>query len=210
MTRSFVPALALICAAIVLPGSARSQQPTTPSPTYRVEVLIFRALTPSGSAENWGARSAERFVEGEAQPAKGNAQVGRFTRALGPRELQLRQVADRLRASGAYEPVAHVGWMQTASDWGTRAGFSVGRLGIHAPGLSGTVFLERGQFLHLGMTLAYEMPTPPAGLGAGSGTVFHLDQSRRIRFYERNYYDHPAFGVIALVTPSQGARPAGR
>jgi len=37
-----------------------------------------------------------------------------------------------------------------------------------------------------------------------------MNQSRRIRFYERNYYDHPAFGVIALVTPTQGKRPPGR
>ena len=28
--------------------------------------------------------------------------------------------------------------------------------------------------------------------------------------YERDYYDHPAFGVIALVTPAQGARAPGR
>ena len=31
-----------------------------------------------------------------------------------------------------------------------------------------------------------------------------------VRFYERSYFDHPAFGVIALVTPAQGARAPGR
>jgi hypothetical protein len=31
-----------------------------------------------------------------------------------------------------------------------------------------------------------------------------------VRFYERSYFDHPAFGVIALVAPAQGARPPGR
>jgi hypothetical protein len=54
------------------------------------------------------------------------------------------------------------------------------------------------------------MAAPPEGLGAGADTSFTLNQSRRVRFYERNYYDHPAFGVIALVTPSQGQRPPGR
>jgi hypothetical protein len=72
------------------------------------------------------------------------------------------------------------------------------------------VFLERGQYLHLGMTLTYADPSPPAGMGAAPGTAFTINQSRRIRFYERNYYDHPAFGVIALVSPAQGARPPGR
>jgi hypothetical protein len=78
------------------------------------------------------------------------------------------------------------------------------------PGLSGTVFLERGQFLHLGMTLTYAMASPPAGLGAAPDTPFTINESRRVRFYERNYFDHPAFGVIALVTPARGARPPGR
>ena len=43
-----------------------------------------------------------------------------------------------------------------------------------------------------------------------TGTTFTINETRRVRFYERNYFDHPAFGVIALVTPAQGARPAGR
>jgi len=67
-----------------------------------------------------------------------------------------------------------------------------------------------GQFLHLGLSLSYAMPSPPDGLHAAPDTPFTLNQSRRVRFYERNYYDHPAFGVIALVTPSQGARAPGR
>jgi hypothetical protein len=109
-----------------------------------------------------------------------------------------------------YVPVAHTAWAQTASSWGTRAGFSLQKLGIEVPGLSGTVFLERGQWLHLGMSLTYAMAAPPQGLGAAPDTPFTINESRRVRFYERSYFDHPAFGVIALVTPAQGARPPGR
>src|SRR6185437_16082088 len=96
------------------------------------------------------------------------------------------------------------------SAWGTRAGFTVQKLGIDVPGLSGTVFLERGPFLHLGMALSYAPPDPPAGLGAAAGTTCIMNQSRRVKFYERNYYDHPAFGVIALVTAALVARPPRR
>jgi hypothetical protein len=202
--------LLFVAAVAVLSGAVSAQQPAKPSPTYRVEVLVFRPMTALGVAENWGARSSQRGADTEPVSAAAGAQLGRFTRALGREELQLRQLANRLQSSGDYEVLSHVGGMQTASDWGTRAGFPIGRVGIHVPGLTGTLFLERGQFLHLGMTLRYEMATPPAGIGAGSGTVFSLDQSRRIKFYERNYYDHPAFGIIALVTPAQGARPTGR
>jgi len=204
--------LIALLSALVLITSASAQQPPAPSPTYRVELLVFRATTALGGAESWGARTGVRGfnTSGEAGESPAGGQVGRFTRMLGPGELQLREVAQQLRESGTYELVAHVGWMQTASAWGTRAGFPVSRVGVHVPGLSGTVFLERGQFLHLGLALNYEMPEPPAGVGAGPGTPFSLNESRRVRFYERNYYDHPAFGVIALVTPAQGPRPAGR
>jgi len=135
--------------------------------------------------------------------------VGHFVALIPSSAYQLTEIENKLRSSGAYVPVAHVAWSQTASAWGTRAGFPVQRLGVDIPGLSGTVFLERGQYLHLGMTLTYADPSPPAGMGAGSGTAFTINQSRRIRFYERNYFDHPAFGVIALVSPGQ-ARPPGR
>ena len=72
-----------------------------------------------------------------------------------------------------------------------------------SPGLSGIVFLERGTYLHLGMSLTYQMSNPPAGLAAAPGTAFNLSESRRVKFDQLNYYDHPAFGVIALVTPGE-------
>ena len=149
-------------------------------------------------------------IAGDEEASGSSSQMGHFLAVIPSSSYQLTQIENRLRSSGAYVPIAHTAWSQTASAWGTRAGFSIQRLGVDAPGLSGTVFLERGQYLHLGMTLSYADPSPPAGLGAASGTTFTINQSRRIRFYERNYYDHPAFGVIALVSPAQGARPPGR
>jgi hypothetical protein len=199
--------LALLVALLAAPAIS---QDTAGGPAYNIELIVFQAKTAQGGAENWSAESAaaDDAVVG-AESSSGSSQVGRFVSLLPTSQFQLTEVENRLRASSAYVPVAHVAWSQTASAWGTRAGFPVQKLGIDVPGLSGNVFLERGQYLHLGMTLSYAMPTPPAGLGAGPGTTFTMSQSRRIRFYERNYYDHPAFGVIALVTPAQG-RPPGR
>jgi hypothetical protein len=181
----------------------------TAAPSYHVELIIFRATSAQGGAENWSAEAGTANFVGE-ESGNSSSQVGRFVAALAPADFQLTDLESRLRSSGAYVPVAHVAWSQTASAWGTRAGFPVQRLGIDVPGLGGNVFLERGQYLHLGMALSYAPPSPPAGLGAAPGTAFTLSESRRVRFYERNYYDHPAFGVIALVTPAQGTRPPGR
>ena len=190
-------------------AAAAAPEPASAGPVYNVEIIVFRAAGALGGAENWGAEAGARYIAGD-ESASAATQVGRFVAALPPAVWQLNELENRLRASGTYVPVAHAAWSQTASSWGTRAGFSMQRLGISVPGLSGTVFLERGQFLHVGMSLTYAMPNPPPGLGAAPGTAFTLNESRRVKFYERNYFDHPAFGVIALVTPVQGARAPGR
>jgi len=206
--------LALAASALLAGLPAGAQE--TPAPAgaggtvYNIEIIVFRAAAALGGAETWSAEAGARSIIAGDESTSGSAQVGRFVALLPASVWQLTELENRLRASGTYVPVAHVAWSQTPSSWGTRAGFAVQRLGLNVPGLTGTVFLERGQFLHLGMSLTYAMPSPPPGLGAAPDTPFTLNESRRVRFYERSYFDHPAFGVIALVTPLQGVRPPGR
>jgi hypothetical protein len=194
---------------------AASQQPAAPIvPAYNIELIIFRATSALGGAENWAAEAGARNFSsdsnsGDSAPADAT-QVGHFLQALPASQFQLNDIEAKLRASAGYAPLAHVAWLQTASAWGTRAGFALPRLGIDVAGMTGTIVLERGQYLHLGMTLAYAPANPPAGLGAAPGTTFTLNEGRRGRFNERTYFDHPAFGVIALVTPVAGTRPAKR
>ena len=192
-----------------LPAVSQESASGAAATVYNIEIVVFRTTQALGGAENWGAQGTRNFGAAD-ETAESARRVGRFVSALPPTQFQLTPLENKLRSTGLYAPVAHVAWSQTASDWGTRGGFPVQRLGIDVPGLTGTVFLERGQYLHLGMSLTYEPASAPAGMGAGPGTTFNLNESRRIRFYERNYYDHPGFGVIALVTPAQGGRPAGR
>jgi hypothetical protein len=194
--RSLLPlALSLAAACLLVPHAARAEDTAVAGGTV---------------AENWNTQGASgRIIAGD-ETDTGPSQVGHFVALLPASAYQLTDLENRLRSSGAYVPVAHVAWSQTASSWGTRAGFPLQRLGVDVEGLSGTVFLEHGQFLHLGMTLNYAMPAPPPSLNAAPGTPFTINESRRVRFYERNYFDHPAYGVIALVTPAQGARAPGR
>jgi hypothetical protein len=200
----------LAFALLILGIGAAADSQDAASPAYNIELIVFRTSAAQGGAENWSAESVASDDTVAGAEAGSGSSVGRFVSVLPMSQFQLTEIENKLRASGAYQPLAHVAWSQTASAWGTRAGFPVQKLGIDVPGLSGNVFLERGQYLHLGVALNYAMPNPPGGLGAGAGTTFAMNQSRRIKFYERNYYDHPAFGVIALVTPAQGARPPGR
>ncbi|HEV2271813.1 MAG TPA: CsiV family protein [Steroidobacteraceae bacterium] len=191
------------------PSQAAPAQ-TYGGPAYDVEIVIFRNRATVGQAENWAAETTAGATVAGGEASSGSASVGKLLTVLPSSDYRLTAIASRLRTSGTYEPVAHAAWVQTASDWGTHTGFSLESLGINVPGLSGVIFLERGEFLHLGMALNYTMEDPPTGLNAPAGTTFVMNETRRIRFYQRNYYDHPAFGAIALVTPARGPRPPGR
>lgn len=213
--RAFAAALlatVMISVLAALPAASQNAPAAPAQNVYNIEIIVFRTTQALGGAENWSAQAASRDYATDAGESADNSsrRVGRFVSLTPNSSWQLTPLANKLRSTGLYVPVAHAAWSQTASDWGTRAGFTLERLGVQVPGLSGTVFLERGQYLHLGMSLSYAPDSPPAGMGAGPGTTFKMNQTRRIRFYERNYYDHPGFGVIALVTPAQGGRPAGR
>jgi len=212
---------AAAASAAVAPGAAAPN--AAAAPAYRIELIVFRAASSLGGPEDWSAEAGAEAAAGAA--ASGDADVSSpaqpstvapaspqsaLVRTLPPAEFQLNALEARLRSSGAYVPLAHAAWLQSASPWGTREGIPLQRLGLDAAGLSGSVALERGQFLHLDLALDYADAQPPAALGAPPGTVFTLRQSQRVRFYERNYFDHPAFGVIALVTPAQGGRRPGR
>jgi hypothetical protein len=175
---------ACVLAEFACASAAFAQDPAAPG--YNIEIIVFRASSAQGGGENWSAESASDNTVGE-ESSSGSSQVGRFIAALTPAQFQLTDIENKLRASGAYVPVAHVAWAQTASAWGTKAGFPLQKLGVDVPGLNGTVYLERGQYLHLGMALSYVIASPPAGLGAGPGTAFTLSENRRVKFYERNY-----------------------
>ncbi len=189
--------------------AASSATPTTGQRQYFVEIVIFRARVALGTPEDWQAETgmARTVTGGEAPSGSG---IGQLIDLLPASQYRLTSIADILRGSRAYTTVAHVAWEQTASAWGTHSGFTLQQLGVDVPGLTGQVYLERGQYLHLGMTLDYTEQHPPAGLGAAPGTTFVLNETRRVRYYRRNYYDNPAFGVIALVLPVQGPQPPGR
>ena len=174
-----------------------------------IEIIVFRALKTLGSPEDWQAELHMAPNVSGSESATGTG-VGQLVKMVPPSGYKLTPIWNALRGSKTYEPVAHVAWIQTASDWGTHAGFTLQELGVEVPGLRGLIYFERGEYLHLGLTLDYTMQHPPSGLDAPPGTTFVMNETRRVRFYQRNYYDHPAFGVIALVLPVHAGQTPGQ
>jgi hypothetical protein len=183
-------------AAALLATSASTQNQEAieaePESTYHVEILIFEGKGPKDEGID-GVMPPRALTE--LEPQVSGDEVGRVLASRSGSALQLSGLRERLAQRG-YTVLAHSGWTQTASEWGTRAGIALDELGIAVPGLEGALVLERGNLLHFGMHLDYT---------DGTGQSYQLSELRRIRFNERNYYDNPGIGVIAMVSP--GVRP---
>ena len=172
-------------------GTATAQ---ASSPLYGVEIIIFRASSP-GSDEDWNAPIAGRGFGGTA--SRGGA-TPTVTRILAPTEYHMNSLESSLRASGAWRPIAHAAWIQTATNWGTHTGFALSDLGINVPGLTGTVYLERAPiYIHLGFDVQYQ-----------AGANYTIKEMRSVKYNDKQYFDHPAFGIIGMVTPIKRTEPS--
>ncbi len=197
--RSKLRRLQALLAGLVLTCTAAWAQ--TPSPAvYTVEIIVFRNMSGAGGTEDWSAKPMARGPEKPDSPV-----TGRFVQSVPESQYQLNDVVAKLRNTSNYPPIAHFSWQQTASSWGSRAGFTIAKLAGDVPGLSGTIYLESGTYLHLGMALSYSGTNVPEALGAAPGTAFTINESQRVYPSKLSYFDHPAFGVVALVMRNKTA-----
>lgn len=151
-------------------------------------------------------------------------------RRLNKSELSLNGAEQKLRTSGRYRPLLHIGWVQPldSSDQGTPLhiydGMELAR-GSAAPTsqegtapqtgvkplhlLDGTFTLRRERFLHVDADLGYNKSYVPKDNTQATDAAQPLTQyvrmvqSRRTRGDELHYLDHPLFGVLFVVSPFQ-------
>jgi len=192
MLRPLLPALKLLPVLTLMLLAAPTAVQAEGGSLYAVELIVFRVSSPGGN-EDWSALPPGRGF-GNDSTRGGTPQV---VRVLAPSDYRLASVDSTLRGSGAWRPIAHAAWIQTAANWGTHIGIGLSDVGINVPGLTGTVYLERATYLHLGMELT---------LSSG-GIDYTIKEMRSVKFNERQYFDHPAFGVIAMVSPIRTEQP---
>jgi hypothetical protein len=186
LARALLAALCLLA----LPAGADTGRA---SGLYQVEVIIFTNRAGS-SGEDLGRPAEGRNFNGVFDS---NDPPPKVVRVLDVSQMQLGGIAARMQASGSYQVLAHAGWIQSATGWNRHAGLPLDQVGIAVPGLNGNLYLERGQLLHFGVNLTY-----------GTDPVSTLAELRLIKLNDKNYFDHPVFGVIAMVTPASAAAAA--
>ncbi len=178
--RAFLAGLAA-CASV--PGLA-AEAPAG-SARYLVELLVFRQ-------------------PGTLPPPMPAAPLQIVTTIPGRVELlpesawQLGSAEQALARKGGYAPLAHAAWAAIVPANGRTTARFEDLLKDGLP-LAGSVALQRSQYLFLGVEVDYQ---------AAPGITYGLRERRRVKFGERHYFDHPAFGVIAQVTSSRGEAAA--
>lgn len=183
------------------PASARASVPAAApragavdadTPLYDVEMVVFRAASVAAD-EDWSTVPTARgfgalVTQGGIAP--------QLVRILPSTDYRLDGVVRGLRVSGgAWRPIAHAAWVQSAPAWGTHIGVPLSQVGLDVPGLTGSVYLERAKvFLHLGFDVSLQ-----------DGPTYTIDEMHNVRQNEKEYFDHPAFGIIAVVVPIKRA-----
>lgn len=188
----FLPCLAV---SLVCTAPASAAQPKS----YDVEVVIFSYRDPSDNGEQWPASLQE-----------GTGPAGIYsshqTSKLPVGAYRLNSISNGLRQSSAYAVLFHKAWRQPAYNSANAVGFPVytaaenGRYSIE-----GSVRLIRERFLHLDADLLMV----PGDSGSAiidinsprTSPQFELREKRRIKSGVVHYFDHPRFGMIAMVTP---------
>lgn len=211
------PLLAHLIAVVALTASAA--EPTRqPDTVYSVELIVFRPTTTLGVTEDWRTEAAAAMNPGSAVPDSDAVQEAPAPSSSGsldvkemaPALFKLDAIESSLARSRSYEVLGHIGWTQTAVPRGSGLAASLSQLGLASSALAGSVAVEHGRYLYLRLNLSYTPADPPAALvGTTAPTehvTFTLNQVRRVRNFERHYFDHPAFGVIAMVAPVSATR----
>ena len=73
-----------------------------------------------------------------------------------------------------------------------------------APGLVGKLAFSKGRYLHIDARLQKVSTNPNGTLGVST-----LKEKRRVHSKVLQYFDHPDFGVLVLITPLQAPRRPG-
>jgi len=139
-------------------------------------------------------------------------------------DYQLGEVLEHLTRLDAYEPVLHFGWTQATWPEEDTEAIPLSRFAEPPEGFDGNLTLYLSRYLHLVVDLQldatteaelvdqddfdyrYDTTTSGEFLGYGEDQQpalpvrYIIQENRILKNGELRYYDHPKFGVLAMVT----------
>jgi hypothetical protein len=126
-----------------------------------------------------------------------------FWQLLDSDQLRLNGISNRVNSLGAYELLAHVGWLQKAPDAADAEEIVLLDLGIGQEQAIGSIKLLQRRYLHLAVDVTLVSGNRDTfSVFSASKTAPAINESRRMRLEDLVYFDQPKFGIIAMVARS--------
>jgi len=188
----------------------------SPPKQYEIELLLFRNLVQNDGGEAWPIDYSAWFDELEEEDVgldpdlqanpESNDETG-GTQWLPRNALRLRAHWQTMKNSARYRPLAHVAWRQVVVDRQRAEAITLpSTLSAEAepePYIDGTVRVAVERYLHLYLDLQLHSYSgvDEFELLEYENPEFRLREHRRMRSKELHFFDHPRFGVLALITP---------
>ena len=197
----YITRTALILALVLgLSLQASATSTTKPPDLYEVEVLVFQSyLDYLEGQELWTQDTVDRELPGIEEARDSGAQPNP--------DSDLSKAATALEAGGDYIILAHKRWEQEAQPRPTAKWMRVGNPNSFESDLIGTMKFYQSRYLHIELELLFRdrsstMVSSTDGAVAVPN-VYRISEHRRVRSLEVNYFDHPNFGALVQVTPTQ-------
>ena len=190
----------MMCAVVFALAVAGSSTAVAEVPIYDVEVVIFSNQNSGDGGERWPTSISD---DPGTQGFVAEGQISERPES----SYQLGGIAYGLKQSRGYSVLLHTAWRQPAYDSRNAIGYALDTsVQNGSKRLSGRINLVRERYLHLDVDLflSSAYATLSATEDATGSPVYELSERRRIKKSGRvHYFDHPRFGMIAIVTPYQ-------
>jgi hypothetical protein len=196
VTRRQALQLTGVAAAVAVLPTAAAQEAALQQ--YAVELVLFRPVNPAAGEEDFNtAPTAETPApvteEGVLPLAATAPATDSSIQPLNASQFKLAAIAAALQRNRNYTPLAHIGWTQPGFGLDSPRPVTIDAMVPAAASVTGTVSVSRGRYLRMVLNLTWQAP---------DGKRYVLREQRRLqRSGEKHYFDHPYFGVVALVTP---------
>ena len=189
---------------------------------YQIELITFKNNNTSEdiAKETWPAAKLKlptNYIDLTASATDSNSYT-----LLPKNELKYTNIYNNIRYSKRYTAINHIGWLQPKKDMNKSIPvyFSAGQVYFNntaeSPELMGTLKLTSKKYVHAKLDLLLNLPakTDPSYAkqfelvknfdGKFSDNVylqsFLLSEDRRLKNNELNYFDHPVFSAIVVVS----------
>ncbi len=216
LSRSLCLVFGLVLCPVVL---ARADQ--EPPRQYDIELLVFQNLGADDGGEVWPVDYSDWLQDDEPpettpSPTTETEPVAGATIAPAPEtagdgilwldedKLSLNAEQRTLARSTGYRVLRHIGWRQVVQDRKQAQDIDIpAQPDADAVDVEGSVKVAVERYLHLYLDLKLIDPSlaVEAGYSGYELPEFRLHQHRRMRSGELHYFDHPKFGVLAVITP---------